>query len=48
MPEITLQNISTLISKTWDTGLTAFLLKHKHRYWFAACMNVVASFEEDE
>jgi hypothetical protein len=36
MPAMTLQNISTLISNTCGTGLTAFRLRLKHRYWLMA------------
>jgi hypothetical protein len=32
MPDKTLQKISTLISKTCGTGLTAFRLRLKQRY----------------
>ena len=47
-PVITRQKISTLISNTCGTGLTAFLLRLRHRYWFAICTNGVASWDELE
>jgi hypothetical protein len=37
------QKISTLNSKTWFTGLTAFLDKLRHRYCFVACRKGVVS-----
>jgi hypothetical protein len=36
IPDKTRQNISTLISKTRGTGLTALRLKLKQRYWLIA------------
>lgn len=43
IPDKTLQKISTLISNTCGTGLTALRLKQRHKYWLMACTNVVVS-----
>jgi hypothetical protein len=47
-PDNTLQNISTLSSKTCGTRLTAFRLTVRQRYCFVAWINGVLSFDDDE